>query len=473
MPMIVDPSAPQIQPPVRVTSPDGYLAAVVDEVWAGVVLSYDAATPADTAQNLALNPSVEVDTADTETYTGSRARVTTDARYGSACVRSTQTSGTFSGVAWLITPQGADTVLRASVWVKVPGSGTTVFFAFRSAGGTLGTVSVGTPAAGEWVRVTAQYTVPAGQTCDRVAIAYNAPAGTGAVWLADAMMVEASTGAAAPYVDGSQPGCVWDGAAHASTSRRVTTDMAPQDIRRVRIVRQDPGAAAPVPVRSADPAWALEGVGTAYDHEAPLGVAVVYTATPIYADGTTGASSALAVTVPAPLPGEPRDVWLKSVDDPSLSLRAVIVGKPEASAVGRQDVAEVPGSPYRVVAFDEHAAEAYPLTIDVPPAAVEQVRLLLRSGVLLLQTRPGYVTLPDAYHVPADITGPISTGRLGASTGYQFSWSVEPVDRPDTAEQPMRMPAWSYEQLAARYATSDAAVASYSSWASLSTDGVT
>lgn len=473
MPLIVDPSAPQITPPARVESPDGYLAAVVDEVWAGVVLAYDAATPADTARNLALNPSVETDVTNTEAYTGTRVRDTSTAVFGTASVKSTQTAGTFSGIAWMITPQGAGTVLRASVYVKVPGTGTTAFFAFRSAGSTLGTVSVGTPAAGGWVRVTTQYTVPAGQTCDRVAIAYNAPAGTGAVWWADAMMVEASSAAPLPYVDGDQPGCVWDGTPRASTSRRVTTPMNPQNIRHVRIVRQDPGAAVPVPVRSADPAWAIGGVGTAYDHEAPLGVAVVYTATPVYADGSTGASSSLAVTVPAPLPGQARDVWLKSLDAPGLSLRAVIVGRPEASAAGRQDVAEVPGSPYRVVAYDEHAAETYTLTVDVPPDAVEQVRALLRSGVLLLQTRPGYVTLPDAYHVPADITGPISTGRLGSSGGYQFSWAVEPVARPDTAGQPMRMPAWSYDALAGRFATSDAAVASYSTWASLSTDGVT
>lgn len=246
-----------------------------------------------------------------------------------------------------------------------------------------------------------------------------------------------------------------------------------EEIRYVSVVRQDPGGLAPLPVRSGSPAWAIGGVGTAYDHEAPLGVAVVYTAVPLYADGTTGPASSLAVTVPAPAPSDPRDVWLKGLDAPSLSLRAVIVGKPEPSAVGRQDVAEVPGSPYRVVSYDEHAAEAYTLTIDVPPDAVDQVRQLLRSGVLLLQTRPGYVTLPDAFHVPADITGPLSTGRLGSSGGYQLSWAVEPVARPDTTDAPMRIPGWSWDDVAARFASWDAVAASFSSWASLSTNGVT
>ncbi|MGW7473654.1 hypothetical protein ACWGIT_18925 [Streptomyces cyaneofuscatus] len=471
MPMIVDPGAPLVEPPARVTSPDGYLAAVVDELWAGVVLAYNADTP-PSARNLALNPSIEVDLSNTAQYAGStRERITTDSRYGAACVKHTATSGT-SGLQYLCEAIPAGTPIRVSAWVKVPGTGSNIFFSFRDSTTTHGTATAGTPSVtGQWVRMTATYTVPAGKTVDRIAVAYTAPSGT--VWYSDAMMIETGTGGPSEYVDGSLPGGQWEGAAHASPSVRVTALPNTANVRQVRIVRQDPGAREPVPVRSADPAWALGGVGTAYDHEAPLGVAVIYTATPVYADGTTGPTSSLAVTVPAPVPGEVRDVWLKGLDNPSLSLRAVIVGRPEAQAAGRQDVADVPGSPYRVVAYDEHAAEAYTLTIDVPPGAVEQVRKLLRSGVLLLQTRPGYVTLPDAFHVPADITGPISTGRLGSSGGYQFSWAVEPVARPDTGGAPLRIPGWSWDHVATQFATWDALPAAFTSWASLSTNGVT
>ncbi|MFD4273826.1 hypothetical protein R2B67_26290 [Streptomyces cyaneofuscatus] len=471
MPMIVDPGAPLVVPPARVTSPDGYLAATVDELWAGVVLAYNANTP-PSARNLTLNPSLEVDLANTQQYAGSaRERVTTDSRYGIACAKHTA-AGATSGMQYLCEPVAAGVTIRASAWVKVPGTGTTVFFAFRDATTTHGTVTAGVPpVAGQWVRMSVTYTVPAGKTVDRIAVAYTAPAGT--VWYSDAVMIQTGAGSPSEYIDGSLPGGQWEGAAHASPSVRVTALPGAAAVRQVRIVRQDPGAPAPVPVRSADPAWAIGGAGTAYDHEAPLGVAVIYTATPLYADGTTGPSSSLAVTVPAPAPGQVRDVWLKSIDNPSLSLRAVIVGRPEATAAGRQDVVDVPGSPYRVVAYDQHAAEAYTLTIDVPPQAVDQVRRLLRSGVLLLQTRPGYVTLPDAFHVPADITGPVSTGRLGSSGGYQFSWAVEPVARPDTAGAPLRIPGWSWDTVAQQFATWDAVAASYSSWASLSTNGVT
>lgn len=243
------------------------------------------------------------------------------------------------------------------------------------------------------------------------------------------------------------------------------------NVMRVRITRTDPGA-DPVPVRSGDPAWAVEGVGTAYDGEAPLGVAVVYTAVPVYADGTTGPSSSLAVTVPAPEPGEDRDLWIKSVDEPGLSMRAMIVSWSGGTSAGRQDTADIAGSPFKAVAYDEHAAEAVQVVVDVPPEDVDRMRELLRSGVLLAQARPGYL-FADAFHVPADISGPTPTGKLGSSGGYQFGWTIEPAERPSTVDQPMRLPAWSWDTVAEQFGTWDALAASYSTWASLSTNGVT
>ncbi|MFJ5101373.1 hypothetical protein [Streptomyces sp. NPDC088554] len=239
----------------------------------------------------------------------------------------------------------------------------------------------------------------------------------------------------------------------------------------VRITRRDPGTPVPVPVRSADPAWALGGVGTAYDHEPPLGVAVIYTAVPVYKDGSIGPSSSLAVTAPAPEPGEDRDLWIKSIDQPGLSIRAMLVDAPGPTSAGRQDVAEPYGSPYRVVAYGTHAAEARSVTVDVPPEDVDQMRDLLRSGVLLAQVRPGYLW-PDAYFVPDSISGPNPTGKLGSSEGYQFTFAIEPTARPATAGATMRLPGWSWDHVARQFATWDAVAASYSSWASLSTNGV-
>lgn len=266
---------------------------------------------------------------------------------------------------------------------------------------------------------------------------------------------------------------VWAGVVLSVDYTAGTAPLADAaDVMWVRIVRQDPGAAATAGVRSADRAWAIEGVGTAYDSEAPLGVSVAYTATAIYADGSSGPTSSLAVTVPAPEPGDDLDLWIKSVDEPGLSVRAMLVEWSGATAAGRQDKAAVAGSPYNVVAYDEHAAEVQQIVIDVPPEQVDQVRQLLRSGVLLAQARSEYL-FADAFHVPEDISGPTPTGKLGSSGGYRFGWTIEPIERPDPTDQPMRLPGWSWDALADRFASWDAVGASYSSWASLSTNGVT
>ncbi|MDV6290335.1 hypothetical protein R2F25_30470 [Streptomyces sp. UP1A-1] len=313
------------------------------------------------------------------------------------------------------------------------------------------------------------YTVPVGKVVDRIAVAYTG--GVGTVWWSDAMMIETGVDGPSAYVDGTLPGCAWEGAPHASPSIRGTAVPDVADVLQVQITRTDPGAAAPVPVRSGDPAWAVEGVGTAYDHEAPLGVPVAYTATPIYKDGSTGPSSTLAVTVPAPEPGEDRDLWLKSLDDPGLSLRVMLVDWPGPSAAGRQETLDVDGSQYRAVSWDVHGAETIPIVVDVPPEDVDRMRKLLRSGVLLAQARPDYL-FPDAFHVPAEITGPTPTGKLGSSEGYRFGWTIEPFERPDPAGQPMMLPNWSYDRMAAQFGTYDAVASSYSSYAALSTDGV-
>ncbi|MEV5911059.1 hypothetical protein AB0M00_19425 [Streptomyces chartreusis] len=473
MPMIVDPAAPHITPPERITSPDGWFAAVVDELWAGVVLSYNGATP-PTVRNLVRNPSAELTLTTATTGYGTnntRSRVNTEAQLGAYSFQhAISTAAAAGGTSWEIEPVSGEQTVQAGVWVKIPASGVAgLELWWRNGTTNLHTVAVlaqATP--GTWQRVTGAYTLAPGETCDRIAAVATAGAGP-VTWWADAAMAEVGD-TLHDYVDGSRPGGAWEGAAHASASVLLSSVPQVDDVRKVRIVRQDPGA-EPVPVRSGDAAWAIEGVGTAYDAEAPLGVSVVYTATPIYADGSTGTSSSLAVTVPAPEPGEDRDLWVKSLDEPGLSLRVMVVDWSGASSTARQDTADIAGSPYKAVAYDEHAAEAVQVVVDVPPEDVDRMRELLRSGVLLAQARPGYY-FPDAFHVPGDITGPTPTGKLGSSEGYRFGWTIEPTERPSTIEQPMRLPAWSWDTLAEQFGTWDAVAASYSTWASLSTNGV-
>jgi hypothetical protein len=477
MPMIVDLAAPQITQPTRVVSPDGWFAAIVDPLWAGVALSVNYSAPADTAVNWVTNPSTETNTTGQLTYDPATAGVTASRVAGAARFGSYRASVTFGGSGSVLGGYQyalarsftAGETVTVSAYVNLPVTATEAYILLRnSATGAVRTLAVSVPAAGAYQRVVGTVTLAAGESFNRCGVAFRMPAGT--VWAIDGAMLELGD-TAHPYVDGDQPGCTWDGAAHASTSRRVASSLPYADVLKVRITRTDPGA-VPVPVRSGETAWAVEGVGTAYDGEAPLGVGVVYTATAIYADGSTGPSSSLAVTVPAPEPGDDRDLWIKSLDEPALSMRAMLVDWSGATAAGRQDSADVAGSPYRAVAYDEHAAESVQIVVDVAPEDVDRMRALLRSGVLLAQARPAYL-FPDSFHVPGDITGPTPTGKLGSTEGYRFGWTIDPVERPDATGQPMRLPGWSWDVVADRFATWDALAASYPSWASLSTNGVT
>lgn len=466
MPMIVDPSAPQVAQPDRALSPDGYLAATVDDLWAGVVLAYDAATPADTAQNRVINPSLGVDLADTQTVGSvTRARVTSDARYGVSSLQHTHTAAGSAGSTWTISTVSSGTV-QIGVWIKIPEGVTSGLLVWRSGTTTLKTSAFELPAAGTWARITGTYTLTVGQACDRVGLTLNCPSGT--TWLADGCMAEGGT-VLHPYVDGDQPGCVWDGTPNASTSRRVSTPMNPGSIRKVRILRQDPGGGDPVPVRSGDPAWALGGVGSAYDHEAPLGVAVIYTATPIYTDGTIGPQSSLAVTVPAPKRG-PGDVWIKSIDEPGMSARVTVTQWPQLTWGARIDTADVAGSPFPAASQDVYGAPASSITIDAESAAIETVqRLLTTPGVLLVQTRPDYHR-PDQYVLVGNVQQQINSTPTEPRT---YTADLTQVGRPDTTGQPMRIPGWSWDDLARNFATWDAVEASYESWASVATNGIT
>jgi hypothetical protein len=238
------------------------------------------------------------------------------------------------------------------------------------------------------------------------------------------------------------------------------------DVRKVRITRTDPGKAA-VPVRSADTAWAIEGVGAAYDHEAPLGVAVVYTATAILADGSDGPVSSLAVTVPEP--EVPADVWIKSVDDPGLSARVTVTAWPQLQWESRIDTADVAGSPYAATSQDVYASAGSDISIDAQGDQIEALRTLLTTpGVRLIQTRSAN-RRPDQFVLFATPAESVDTTPDGART---FTAAVREVERPGTTGQPLRLPSWSYDHVAAQYASYSAVESTFGSYLALATNGV-
>jgi hypothetical protein len=259
----------------------------------------------------------------------------------------------------------------------------------------------------------------------------------------------------------------WAGVALAVDYTAGTPLPDADDVLRVLITRQDPGAAAPVPVRGANLGWAVGGVGPAYDHEAPLGVGVTYTARPQYADGSWGPESSLGALVPAPAPVA--DVWIKSLDEPGSSARVTVTSWPQLSWEARIDQAVIEASPFPGTSQDVYTAAASDITLDAEGAAIETVRALLTTpGVRLIQTRPGYHR-PDQYVLVSNPAESVDTTPDGART---FTASLVQVDRPDTSDQRMRLPAWSWDAVAAQYATWDAVTSSYGTWRSLALHGV-
>lgn len=258
----------------------------------------------------------------------------------------------------------------------------------------------------------------------------------------------------------------WSGVVLSVDYTAATSLAGAADVRKVLITRLDPGAAGPVPVRGADLAWCIEGVGVGYDHEAPLGRAVTYTARPTYTDGTTGPASSVAVSLPDPT-GQ-ADVWIKSLDEPGVSARVTVTSWPSLSWAARIDSADVMGSRYPITAQDEYKAAASDITLDAEGDAIETMRTLLTTpGVRLLQTRAD-ARRPDQFVLLGDPAEAIDTTPTGART---FTAQVTEVERPPTAGQPIRMPGWSYDALAAAWDSYDAVTSAYSSFASLATNG--
>jgi len=235
-----------------------------------------------------------------------------------------------------------------------------------------------------------------------------------------------------------------------------------------RIERVNPDGSRHL-VRSGDPVWSPGGYGLAYDHEAPLGVAVLYVATPLGADGQPAAdASEVAVTIP--VPAFPRDVWIKSTDRPTASQRVHVEEWPELSSEARRQLVTIPGNRYPVAVSDVYDAATSSMTLFTESVIEAQaLRNLLESpDVLLVSARPEH-NRPDEFVVAGTLTeaiiGPGDPAR-------RWTVPLQPVARPDTSDQTMRMPGWSSDELLSRFATLAAVEASYPTNAAAATDGL-
>lgn len=223
-------------------------------------------------------------------------------------------------------------------------------------------------------------------------------------------------------------------------------DPVPQKVRFVRVAD-----GTEVRVRGGDAAWAPGGIAVGYDHEPELGASSSWYAYPIAADGTVGdRSDGVGMTLPEP--DQPRDVWLKSVSAPGLSLRVIVTAWPTLEYTERQQRYDVLGASAPVLSVDEWALASGQMTLltETLEERTQLLTLLTSTSVLLAQTRQTYGR-PDAYWVP----GKISEEMIGPAGDPGRQWIVDmtQVDRPPTVDTPLRIPGRSYTDSAGLWPT--------------------
>jgi hypothetical protein len=232
--------------------------------------------------------------------------------------------------------------------------------------------------------------------------------------------------------------------------------LSPQPLQ-VRFTR-----GAGVTVRSGDPAWAPGGLAYAYDHEAPLGAASVWTATPIWQDGTVGSDSVSVAVVVDPMDGEV-DCWIKPLGnaDKALGLQ-VHTDRIEESYDARVQVVDVLGRGLPAASWDKRRMAAMSITLRTATKAQKGSLLgALDEGPLLVQLNPVY-GIDDFYAVPDASTLRYFQGMWSAQRDIPTSFV--PIARPATIDAPMRWPGKSYAAVSlplATYAGRTSAYATY------------
>lgn len=180
-------------------------------------------------RNLVLNPSAENDVSNITDYVSSGTAPTHaqntpvfGARWGTDTNLITFTAAGTGGASYALGEAiPAGTAVRLSAHVYLPSvSGVSALQLLYFNGATVINTpsSVTTPGAGGWTRIEAQFTVPGAQVCDGVGLRLTT---TGATTIHVDGVMAALSASSVPYVDGDQPGCVWDGTPHASESRRT------------------------------------------------------------------------------------------------------------------------------------------------------------------------------------------------------------------------------------------------------------
>lgn len=204
----------------------------------------------------------------------------------------------------------------------------------------------------------------------------------------------------------------------------------------VTFYRTDPDGTRQV-VRSGDPAPLIEGMAFAYDHEARPGVTYSYT--------VTGAAESTAAVLSVPWIG--RGGWLRSISEPSRSVRVLVARPLEFTRAANVALSPVLGATYPAGAVWPRAGLTRSLVVEcLTPADRDALWATLDTGVLRYDEYPS-LSQRSSYLLPGDA----SETQIGFDAGGAWTITIAMTEmaRPATNGAPFLMPGWGWTEAVA------------------------
>jgi hypothetical protein len=163
----------------------------------------------------------------------------------------------------------------------------------------------------------------------------------------------------------------------------------------------------------------------------------------------------VSMGIPAPATGwDDPSTWIKSLDNPTLSMQVAIDSWPEFVWAADDDLQSLPEGGYFGGSYTGLQGIKTTGTFLVQGAERADAFLtLLKSKLVLLQTSPMF-NRPSIFAV----VGSVKRADVGRMEQQYYSFTVEltQVERPTTVDAPSRMPTRSFADRMARYPTFNA-----------------
>jgi hypothetical protein len=427
------------------TSSDGYLTVTADTSTASNLITVNFSAGLNPAtMNLVANPNSETAVAVVATTNATVARTTAQAHTGTAC--SAISAITTAGVVEAQTPTGVNAcpviggqTYMSSFWMRPASTARTVVpvIAWWTAAGAQISLSAGSGVAetgGAWKYYTFSATAPSNAAYASVYSSVASPVATEVHYIDDIQLEPGSSATA--YCDGSQPGCYWSGPVNASISVRPP-------VTGVSVSRADGTV-----VRGLYVASAPGGVASGIDHEAPLGVAVVYNAIALNSVGSIVLSSTTATATISGITAG----WLKSLTFPSLSVAFTTQTAPDWDFDSTQSVNTVVGRSDLVAVDDVRQYPSGSLTVVTTTTAQQAAlqTLLSSPGPYLVQWATG-ANEPDRFVNVGKVTVTRPTKQVTSPDRY-FTLPIAAVARPTAQYSRASRPGHSYANSGATWA---------------------